>query len=225
MMQHNYRVENFAIKTQEHIWTHVWCPRNWHVWKNGLNFNYVWQPASEEKPAEDVQTAPQAEVAPVSWFGNGPTHADLGCDDSFCRVRGGDIPLVEFFPLFLLGFVVGKSPASSSGWHFRDFFWVPYHLSWNAKECKWCNTMIMLKYFEIKTQEHIWTHVWCPWNWHVWKNGLNFNYVLQPASEEKPAEDVQTAPQARVAPVFWFVEQAVCRGKFGTERVPKNIIE
>ena len=76
--------------------------------KNGLNFNYVWQPASEEKPAEDVQTAPQAEVAPVSWFGNGPTHADLGCDDLFCRVRGGDIPLVEFLLLFLLGFVVGS---------------------------------------------------------------------------------------------------------------------
>ena len=112
----------FEIKTQEHIWTHVWCPRNWHVWKNGLNFNYVLQPASEEKPAEDFQTAPHAEVAPVSWFGNGPTHADLGCDDSFCRVRGGDIPLVEFFPLFLLGFVVGKTRASSSGWHFRDFF-------------------------------------------------------------------------------------------------------
>ena len=84
--------------------------------------NYLWQPASEEKPAEGVQTAPQAEVAPVSWFGNGPTHADLGCDDLFCRVRGGDIPLVEFFLLFLLGFVVGKTRASSSGWHFRDFF-------------------------------------------------------------------------------------------------------
>jgi len=34
--------------------------------KNGLNFNYVWQPASE-KPADD-QTVPQAGAALVSWF-------------------------------------------------------------------------------------------------------------------------------------------------------------
>ena len=44
------------------------------------------------------------------------------------------------------------------------------------------------------------------------------NYLWQPASEEQPAEDVQTAPQAEVVPVSWFVERAVCRGKFGTER-------
>ena len=148
----------FEIKTQEHIWTHVWCPRNWHVWKNGLNFNYVWQPASEEKPAEDFQTAPHAEVAPVSWFGNGPTHADLGCDDSFCRVRGGDIPLVEFFPLFLLGFVVGETRASSSGWHFRDFFElhiICHEMQMNATIC---NTMIVLKILQLRhrnTSEHM----------------------------------------------------------------------
>ena len=72
-------------------------PKQRCVFSNMWIFDYVLQPAFEEKPAEDVQTAPQAEVAPVSWFGNGPTHADLVCDESFCRVRAGNILLVETF--------------------------------------------------------------------------------------------------------------------------------
>ena len=106
--------------------------------------NYLWQLASEEKPAEDVQTAPQAEVAPVSWFGNGPTHADLGCDDLFCRVRGGDIPLVEFLLLFLLGFVVGSL-----------YQLVAINLSLSIH----FSLSTSLYIGEVKTQEHIWTYV------------------------------------------------------------------
>ena len=44
-------------------------------------FDYVLQPAFEEKPAEDVKTAPQAGAAPVSWFGNGPTRAGSECEN------------------------------------------------------------------------------------------------------------------------------------------------
>ena len=179
--------------------------------KKRVELQLRFAPASEEKPAEDVQTAPQAEVAPVSWFGNGPTHADLGCDDSFCRVRGGDIPLVEFFPLFLLGFVVGKSPASSSGWHFRDFFELHIICHEMQMNATMCNTMIVLKYSR-NTPEHVYIHVHgMEWNWHVCKNGLNFNYVWQPASE-KPADD-QTVPQAGAALVSWFCVWGI--GKFG----------
>ena len=121
--------------------------------------NYLWQPASEEKPAEGVQTAPQAEVAPVSWFGNGPTHADLGCDDLFCRVRGGDIPLVEFFLLFLLGFVVGKTRASSV-----DIFEFFLSSISSFMKCKWMQMMQHNDLVEI-FQEHIWTCIHtCPRN-------------------------------------------------------------
>ena len=47
-----------------------------HRIEDGLNFDHLEQPVSEEKPVVPGQTAPQAEVASVSCFGNGPTQAD-----------------------------------------------------------------------------------------------------------------------------------------------------
>ena len=51
-----------------------------HKWKHriedGLNFDHVEQPVSEEQPVVPGQTAPQAEAASVSCFGNGLTQAD-----------------------------------------------------------------------------------------------------------------------------------------------------
>ena len=57
------------VQHQGHLFSNVWI------------FDYVLQPAFEEKPAEDVKTAPQAGAAPVSWFGNGPTRAGSECEN------------------------------------------------------------------------------------------------------------------------------------------------
>ena len=56
---------------------HQSVSHNWkHRIEDGLNFDHLEQPVSEEQPVVPGQTAPQAEVASVSWFGNGPTQAN-----------------------------------------------------------------------------------------------------------------------------------------------------